>query len=68
MTHLSAGGLRSPASVGTARESEGASPGCVGTDPGLGLESAEQQHAGTNLRSEGAAILGSETLGGRQTE
>ena len=60
LTDLSAGGLRSSATVGAAHQPKGAGARRVGTDPPNGLATAEWQHARTNPRWPSASVLGPE--------
>jgi hypothetical protein len=68
LTDLSAGGLRSSATVGAARGSNAASARRVGTDPRNGLAAAEGQHARTDRRQSSAAVLGPEACRIRGTK
>jgi hypothetical protein len=60
MTDLSAGGLRSSATVGASDRRKGAGACRVGADPRNGLATTEWQHAGENCRWPHAPVLGPE--------
>jgi hypothetical protein len=58
LTNLSAGGLRSSATVGAIHRPKGARACGMGTDPRDGLATAEWEHARTNCRRPSAPVLG----------
>ena len=60
LTDLSAGGLRSSATVNGAQRPKAAGARRVGTDPPNGLATAEWQHAWTNPGRPSTSVLGSE--------
>ncbi len=68
LTDLSAGGLRSSATVGAADRPKGAGACRVGADPRDGLAATEWQHARTNCRRPRAPVLGPEACRVRGTE
>jgi hypothetical protein len=68
LTDLSAGGLRSSATVGTARRPKGACACCRGADPCSGLAATEWQHTRTNRRRSRTPVLGPEARRVRRTE
>ena len=60
LTDLSAGGLRSSATVNAAQRPKDAGARRVGTDPPNGLATTEWQHARTNPGRPSTSVLGSE--------
>jgi hypothetical protein len=60
LTDLSAGGLRSSATVNAAQRPKAAGARRLGTDPPNGLATAEWQHARTNPGRPSASVLGPE--------
>ena len=60
LTNLSAGGLRSSATVGAAHRTQGACARRMGADPRHGLAAAKWQHARKNCRRPRTSVLGPE--------